>query len=69
MNVTARPLDITVIILYLLGTAGVGVWFCQTQQHHERLFPGRQVVSRLGDRIVPAGDVDQLRHVSRVSGG
>ena len=45
MNVTARPLDIGIIILYLLGTAGVGVWFARRNKTTEEYF--------LGDRSFP----------------
>jgi SSS family solute:Na+ symporter len=40
MNVTARPLDIAIIVLYLLGTAGVGVWFSRRNKTTEEYFLG-----------------------------
>lgn len=45
MNVTARPLDIAIIVLYLLGTAAVGVWFARRNKTTEDYF--------LGDRSIP----------------
>ena len=45
MNVTARPIDIAVIILYLLGMAGLGLWFSKRNTTTEQYF--------LGDRSFP----------------
>ncbi|MDF1752162.1 MAG: sodium:solute symporter [Verrucomicrobiales bacterium] len=58
MNLTARPLDIAVIILYLLGMAGLGIWFSRrnttTEQYFlgGRSFPGWAIgLSMLGTSI------------------
>ena len=40
MNVTARPIHIAIIILYLPGTAGVGVWFASRNKTTEEYFVG-----------------------------
>ncbi|MBM82107.1 MAG: sodium:solute symporter [Planctomycetaceae bacterium] len=40
MNVTARPLDIVIIVLYLLGTVGLGVWFARRNKTTEEYFLG-----------------------------
>ena len=43
--VEARPLDIAVIVLYLLGMAGLGLWFSRRNKTTEQYF--------LGDRSFP----------------
>ena len=45
MDLTARPLDIAVIILYLAGMAGLGIWFAKRNRTTEEYF--------LGDRAFP----------------
>ncbi len=40
MNLSARPLDIAVIILYLLGMAGLGMWFSRRNTTTEEYFLG-----------------------------
>lgn len=57
-SIQARPLDIAVIILYLLGMAGLGIWFSRrnttTEQYFlgGRAFPGWVIgISMLGTSI------------------
>ena len=45
MNLTARPMDITIIILYLTGMAGLGIWYSRRTRTTEEYF--------LGDRSFP----------------
>ena len=40
VNLSARPLDIAVIILYLLGMAGLGMWFSRRNTTTEEYFLG-----------------------------
>ena len=40
MNLVARPVDIAVIILYLLGMAGLGLWFARRNKTTEEYFLG-----------------------------
>ena len=40
MNLSARPIDIAVIILYLLGMAGLGLWFARRNKTTEEYFLG-----------------------------
>ena len=40
MNLTSRPADLIVIILYLLGMAGLGFWFSRRNKTTEEYFLG-----------------------------
>lgn len=58
MNLTARPIDLVVIVLYLLGMAVLGVWFSRRNKTTEeyflggRAFPGWVIgLSMLGTSI------------------
>ena len=58
MNITARPIDLAIIVLYLLGMAWLGLWFSKRNKSTEeyflggRAFPGWVIgLSMLGTSI------------------